>query len=227
MSSNFLNRIITSIILSFILFACIFLSKLLWIYLLILVSFISFYEITNLSSKIFKKQKTKKLIFNLFSILYLFIFIYVGYILSNSSSLNLLFILLICIFSDTGGYLVGKFIGGKKLTKISPNKTVSGSIGSFIFSIIPIFIFLEFIKTDIDFIFQIENINENLFPLILFCLFLSFICQLGDLFISYLKRLAKIKNTGSILPGHGGLLDRIDGLIFVLPTAFIMDKLII
>ena len=153
MSLNFSNRIITSVVLSFILLVCIFLNKLLWIYLLILVSFISFHEISNLSKKIFKKQIKKKLIFNFISIIYLFIFILVGYILNNTSSLNLLFILLICIFSDTGGYLIGKLIGGKKLTKISPNKTISGCIGSFIFSIIPIFIFLLFFDKSANFFF--------------------------------------------------------------------------
>jgi len=108
----------------------------------------------------------------------------------------------------------GNIIGGKKLTKISPNKTISGSIGSFIFSILPIFLIDLQNYIDINFDFSLKNI--------LFCLIISLTCQLGDLFISYFKRLNKVKNTGSILPGHGGLLDRIDGIIFAIPTASIL-----
>ena len=129
-------------------------------------------------------------------------------------------ILLICILSDTGGYIVGKSIGGKKLTKISPNKTISGSFGSFLFSVFLIIIFEKFKK-----ITFISNNIFNIYILIYICLLLSLICQLGDLFISYFKRKANVKNTGSLLPGHGGLLDRIDGIIFVLPIAYILDRL--
>ena len=120
--------------------------------------------------------------------------------------------------SDIGGYIVGKSIGGKKLTKISPNKTISGSIGSFLFSLFPIGIFSVLTKfTELD--LALANLNQQL----IVCLILSFACQLGDLIISYFKRLAKVKDTGNILPGHGGMLDRIDGLIFALPTLFIMS----
>ena len=149
--------------------------------------------------------------------LYLAFFIFVGYDLNNKSFSYLLFVLLICMFSDTGGYLIGKSIGGKKLTKISPNKTVSGSIGSFIFSLFPILIFIYFI--------DLKNQSINFSQLIFISLFLSLICQLGDLFISSFKRQAKVKDTGSILPGHGGLLDRIDGAIFVIPASYIIDKI--
>ena len=135
----------------------------------------------------------------------------------EKSKLTLLFIILVCIFSDIGGYVIGKSIGGKKLTKISPNKTISGSIGSFFFSLFPIII-LENIFGNF--------IIENIFIYILICLFLSLICQLGDLSISFFKRKANVKDTGTILPGHGGLLDRIDGIIFVLPIAYILDKII-
>tara|TARA_Y100000590_G_scaffold439515_1_gene563659 strand:- start:6671 stop:7096 length:426 start_codon:yes stop_codon:yes gene_type:complete len=121
---------------------------------------------------------------------------------------GILFIVSICILSDVGGYIVGKSIGGKKLTKISPNKTISGTIGSFLFSLLPlIFISQNFIKIE--------------FVTIIWILIISLTCQLGDLFISYLKRLAKVKDTGSFLPGHGGILDRIDGIIFGVPAAFL------
>ena len=155
---------------------------------------------------------------NIVSSIYLASFSLIAYNYQNTDSFGLLFILFIFVFSDTGGFVVGKLVGGKKLTKISPNKTISGTIGSFLFSIIP-GIFILFMFNDII------DFNDNV-VLIFKCLFLSLICQLGDLLISYFKRKAKVKDTGSILPGHGGLLDRIDGFIFVLPVAFLLDRLI-
>ena len=110
-----------------------------------------------------------------------------------------------------GGYIIGKKIGGKKLTKISPNKTISGSIGSFCFSILPLLFFYNFDQS--KYLYSINNF--------LLCLEVSLVCQLGDLFFSYLKRKAKVKDTGTILPGHGGILDRIDGIIFAIPFVYI------
>ena len=127
-----------------------------------------------------------------------------------------IFILSICFFSDIGGYIIGKLIGGKKLTKISPNKTISGSIGSFSFSIFPLLLFYNY--NQYEYFFSTNNL--------LFCLIISLVCQLGDLFISYLKRKAKIKNTGFLLPGHGGFLDRVDGIIFAVPFAYLFVELI-
>ena len=120
----------------------------------------------------------------------------------------------ICACSDIGGYIFGKIIGGKKLTKISPNKTISGSIGSFIFSIIPLGFFYS--QTDLDLSTYLS------LKKILYCLIISLSCQIGDLIISYFKRLRNVKNTGNILPGHGGLLDRIDGIIFAMPVVYIL-----
>jgi len=134
----------------------------------------------------------------------------------SGSPVFFLFILSICFFSDIGGYIIGKLIGGKKLTKISPNKTISGSIGSFSFSVFPLLLFYNY--NQYEYFFSINNL--------LFCLIISLVCQLGDLFISYLKRKAKIKDTGVILPGHGGLLDRVDGIIFAVPFAYLVLKLI-
>ncbi len=220
MSLNLSKRIITSIILLFILFISLFLNKFLWLYLLIVTSIISFSEFNNLLRKIYKRKKNNIYLFNFLSFLYLSFFIFAGYDIYNTSVLNLLLILLVCIFSDTGGYIVGKLIGGKKLTKISPNKTVSGCFGSFMFSLFPILIFMMINNINL------ELVNSNVLSLILICLFLSLTCQLGDLFISFFKRKAKTKDTGTILPGHGGLLDRIDGFIFVLPVSFLLFELI-
>ena len=221
MSSNFLNRIFTSFFLSIILFFFLFTHKILWIFLAVAASILSFIEFNNLIKKKFKKDKNGIYLFNVLSLIYLSFLLFAVYDLYDSPPIGLLFILLICIFSDTGGYLVGKLIGGKKLTSISPNKTISGSFGSFLFSIIPIFIYLIIYKQTGNLKFYTEDITL----LILICLFLSLTCQLGDLLISYFKRQAKVKDTGLLLPGHGGLLDRIDGVIFVLPMSYIIDKL--
>ena len=224
MSLNFSKRIFTSLVLLLILFLCLFFNKFLWIYLLLMASIVSFFEFNNLLKKIYKKQKSIIYSFNIISFFYLIFFIYIGNYYYGS--LNLILILAVSIFSDTGGYLVGKLIGGKKLTKISPNKTISGCVGSFIFSLFSI-VFITYISgflIKID--YSLEIISEDLFSLIIICLFLSLICQLGDLFFSYFKRLAKVKDTGNMLPGHGGLLDRIDGFIFVLPAAYLIQRII-
>ena len=128
-----------------------------------------------------------------------------------------MYLFIICICSDVGGLLFGKIFKGKKLTKISPNKTVSGSIGSFILSIcfVPIFIFV------------LDNELANIMNLIFVAIIVSFICQFGDLFFSFLKRKAKVKDTGDILPGHGGLLDRIDGMILAIPLGVLTSDFLI
>ena len=151
------------------------------------------------------------------SFLFLLLFVYAAYELRIKQGAEaILFVLGVCIFSDVGGYIIGKSIGGKKLTKISPNKTISGSFGSFLFSLLPLGIALIFFNT----------INYS-GKYILVCLLVSLSCQLGDLIISYFKRLAKVKDTGKILPGHGGMLDRIDGVIFAIPiTIFIILPLV-
>ena len=128
------------------------------------------------------------------------------------NKLQIIFILLICISTDIGGFIFGKTIGGKKLTSISPKKTYSGLIGSFTTS------FLIGLIT-YNFMYEQIFININIFTYIFL---ISLISQLGDLFISYFKRKAKIKDTGSILPGHGGILDRIDGMLFALPLGIII-----
>ena len=189
---------------------------------LLIVILISWIEFNGLISKI-SKFNFNILFINLFSLIYLIIFsFFVGFgILQDNFKLNMLYLILTCILSDVGGLILGKTFKGKKLTKISPNKTISGSIGSFIFSLIPLLIIWYYYKQTNDSNFYTRNFS-SLIPV---SLFLSLICQLGDLFISYFKRMAKVNDTGSILPGHGGLLDRIDGVIFVIPAAYIIDKI--
>ncbi len=206
--NNLQKRIVTSVVLIIIFLSCLFISSYTWLFLLIIVSLISLFELINLSRKIWT-DKLIIFIFSIISFIYLLFFIVITFRARAWYDFEgILFIVSICILSDVGGYIVGKSIGGKKLTKISPNKTISGTIGSFLFSLLPlIFISQNFIKIE--------------FVTIIWILIISLTCQLGDLFISYLKRLAKVKDTGSFLPGHGGILDRIDGIIFGVPAAFL------
>ena len=221
MIDNLKKRLQTSIFLSFFLFVGIFINNISWLILLLISSFICFIEFFKLIKKIGIIEKKFFYLINFLTFIYLLFFIYTSYSIYLNSINFLIFSILICILSDTGGYLVGKLIGGTKLTKISPNKTISGSIGSLIFSILPLTIYLFFI----DEIYKINLIENNINLFIILSLFLSIICQLGDLVISYFKRKSNVKDTGSILPGHGGLLDRIDGALFVLPVSYIILKL--
>ncbi len=213
--SNLVKRIITSILLAVVLLFCLFYNKNLWLLLLLLVSIISFFEFSKLINKIFKNRNISIALINLITLFYLIFFTFSAYDLAEVN-VNIFFVILVCIFSDIGGYVVGKTVGGKKLTKISPNKTVSGSIGSFVFSFIPLFIFS---------ILFYEKINSLFINLIFLSIFISLISQVGDLFISFFKRKAGVKDTGNILPGHGGILDRIDGMIFAIPVTFIFNEM--
>ena len=186
--NNLITRIITSVFLILILFLGLFYSKFLWLFLLILASSIIYIEFNKIIKKIWKEKIVNIYFFGLISLIYLICFIYISYDLSTNRDF-ILIVLLVCIFSDIGGYVVGKIIGGKRLTKISPNKTVSGSFGSFIFAFIPIFF--------ATYSHQIE-ININFINLFWLCLFISFINQAGDIFISYFKRKANVKDTGRI-----------------------------
>ena len=220
MAAELGKRIITSIILFLIAIFCILIHKFVFVLILIVTLFVCFNEWRDINYKYFKKKQHnnwKYFFVQFVGLVYLFIFLSTSIALRGNNSESIAFfiiILCICIFSDIGGYVFGKVIGGKKLTKISPNKTISGSLGSFIFSILPVLLFNLQNYTGVS--FEVLSINIAL------CLIVSLICQLGDLLISYFKRLNKVKNTGTILPGHGGLLDRIDGLIFAIPTVYIL-----
>ena len=163
----------------------------------------SYYEYIQL----IKKIKITKFLKN-FSIYFAFLYLVFvsSYILINYDEIkNILFyFLIICICTDIGGLILGKTFKGKKLTKISPNKTYSGFYGSFIVSFLVMF-------------FMSNYLNLNIYILIIFTFAVCLLSQLGDLFFSYLKRLSKVKDTGKILPGHGGILDRVDGIIVSVP----------
>ena len=133
---------------------------------------------------------------------------------------SFLVIIIICIFTDIGGYVFGKIFKGPKLTKISPKKTYAGVIGSFLLSLVTGLTFIHYFANDPT------KLNTEGLPVLLMILFISLVNQIGDLIISYFKRKAKLKDTGKIIPGHGGLLDRIDGLIFVFPALFILFLII-
>ena len=211
--------IITSIVLIAILLNCLFISKESWLVLLLVISIISLLEFFNLIKKIYKSFFSRLILVTI-SFLVLLMFTYSAYkIRIEYGEMVIIFILLICIFSDIGGYVVGKSVGGKKLTKISPNKTISGSVGSFLFSLFPIGIYgvLSIITNKDNFKFALEG------EVIIVCLILSLTCQIGDLLISFYKRKAKVKDTGNILPGHGGILDRIDGIIFAVIISLIFN----
>lgn len=147
-------------------------------------------------------------------IFYLTISFIFSYYLHNENLLFFVFIILISCSSDIGGFIFGKLLKGPKLTKISPNKTYSGMVGSYIASILFGVVYVNYFNT----IFNLTTINT----LILIIVLISTINQMGDLLISYFKRKINIKNTGIILPGHGGLLDRLDGIIFTLPAGYLL-----
>ena len=207
-----LKRILTSIILLPILCFVTIYSNIYLISLLILVYFLCAYEVI---------KNTKNIFFNMLAnILLILSFCSFYYLRGNTEySLTILFWILVSTFlSDIGGYIFGKLIKGKKLTKISPNKTYSGSIGSIILSCLS----LPLLNTAQYFFLNELVINFLMFNFLIFTILISFVCQTGDLFVSFWKRKIKIKNISNILPGHGGILDRIDGLIFVLIFSYIL-----
>ena len=211
MSSNLKKRITTSVFLISLLIGMSFYSYIM-IVSLIIIAIISWIEFYALISKILKKNILKdrffRFIYKTLSLFYLSGLVYLIFAIESEYSnlkIYLLYSVLVAILSDIGGLLCGKIFKGKRLTKISPNKTISGSIGSFILStlLIPFFY-----KTHID---------QNLLNILLITVIISLTSQLGDLFISFVKRKAKVKDTSDLLPGHGGVLDRIDGIIFAIP----------
>ena len=153
----------------------------------------------------------------IFGLFFIIISFYTIYKIRNDFDQDYFYILLItiiCISTDTGGYIFGKLFKGPKLTKLSPNKTYAGVIGSFLFSIIISILFFELILKIHNYRFTDEKF--------IFVLVVSLVSQMGDIIISYFKRLFKVKDTGNIIPGHGGILDRIDGMIFAFPFSYLV-----
>ena len=210
MTQNLKNRIITSFFLLILLFLML-INNFILTYFLIVGGIFSLLEFFKIIKIIFKDKIIKQFSYNLFFIVYIFIFC--SFFLFFSSFLNLkilIFLILItCIFSDIGGYIFGKIFKGKKLTSLSPNKTFSGAFGSIILSISSFSILIYYSTKNFDWYFIIIAFTTSLF------------CQIGDLFFSYLKRKSLLKDTGNFLPGHGGILDRIDGILLGLPAGII------
>ena len=216
MNSNIKKRILTSILLIFLLIGMFYYSYIMIIS-LIIIAIISWIEFYALISKILKKNnfedKFLRFIYKALSLFYISGLVYLIFTIESEYSdlkIYLLYSILVAILSDIGGLVCGKIFKGKKLTKISPNKTISGSIGSFIF---PISLIPFYYKSYVD---------QSLINILLITIIISLISQLGDLFISHLKRKAKVKDTSDLLPGHGGVLDRIDGIIFAIPLGIFL-----
>ena len=206
---NIKERLYTSTILLFLLFFMV-KSNFISMYFLILFSVLSIIEYFEINNKIFSRQHFKY-ISNFFFIIYLSIFCYLFFYFLNFLQLKIILFVLIlgCISSDIGGFVFGNIFKGPKLTKISPNKTYSGAAGSIICTCLTVLLLIYLLTNNFSYLFIITSI------------FTSLGCQLGDLFFSFLKRKAKIKDTGSILPGHGGILDRLDGILLGVPIGFL------
>ena len=210
------KRIITSFFLLSLLSLMYFYTYILLIA-LIIIAVISWFEFYGMISKIFKKKSYKdqffKILFKSLSLLYILVLVFIILIIESKTPEFKIFIfysVLVSVSSDIGGLIVGKTFKGKKLTKISPKKTISGSLGSFIFSLILVPIFISYYT------------EYTVLELLMITLCISFISQVGDLYISHLKRLAGVKDTSDLLPGHGGVLDRIDGIILSVPAGIFL-----
>ena len=180
-------------------------------------AFIFFLSLILLATSLewFKMTKNKDLL-RIFGLFFLFFSFFTTVYIRQYIGLNFfLFVIIVCIFTDIGGYIFGKTFKGPKLIKISPKKTYSGLIGSFLISLFFGLIYIKYLGQKSRILLETDPIF-----MILLILFISLVSQIGDLIISYFKRKAKLKDTGKILPGHGGFLDRIDGIIFVMPITY-------
>lgn len=208
-TDNFKKRIITSTALIILLFFVIF-SKIALLYSLIIIGVYSVLEFINLSQNIFKKF-ISRVISNILFTIFIFIYFTIFFYFSNFIQLKIILFALLfgCIASDIGGYIFGKIIKGPKISKISPNKTLAGSFGSLILCSTTFTVSILFFTNTSSLLIMTTGLVTSIF------------CQLGDLFFSYLKRKAKKKDTGNILPGHGGILDRIDGILLGIPSGYL------
>ena len=209
--TNLQKRILTSIIALPLSLFFIFKGGYFLLLFLLSIFFVANYEMFS----VFRKKTTI-----LFLDLILILSLYSIYYLSDLNEISfyiLLWIIILVVCSDVGGYVFGKIFKWKKLTKISPRKTLSGVFGSFIFSLFSVFIANAMLSSNQ--VIPIDFLDPKFFFL---AIIFSLIAQAGDLTISYFKRVEKVKDTGKILPGHGGILDRIDGLMFVVIFAFVL-----
>jgi len=209
MNNEFYKRFLSSIIILPLFFFFIIKGSYIFILFLIILLSISIYEWFSISYNV--KLKVLGLFFLILSFYFTF--------LTRNQNFNFfILIIIICVSTDLGGYVFGKILKGPKLTKISPNKTISGMIGSFILAYLNTYIYI----LNFQFILNADQIifyNNSL----LFIIFLiSGVSQIGDLVLSYFKRIKKVKDTGRLFPGHGGLLDRIDGMIFAFPFSYLI-----
>lgn len=215
MNSEIYKRIISSIILIPLTFFFVIKGSLFFNIFLSICFAIAIYEWHMMSVE--KKYKLYGYFFLIFS------FYSIYSIRNNFDSISLyifLFVTIVCVSTDIGGYLFGKFFKGPKISKISPNKTYAGALGGYFLAII-----FTYLLTQFSYIFTIESVNFD-FLTFISILSISTISQIGDIIVSYFKRLSKIKDTGKLIPGHGGILDRIDGIIFAFPSYFIFYLLI-
>ena len=202
MSKEFIKRVLSSIILIPLTFYLIIHGSMMLIFFTIICFGIACYEWHMMSKNKFYK---------IYGFLFLILSFYTFYELSIEF-IEVFFVIIICISTDIGGYIFGKIFKGPKLTKISPNKTYAGMIGGYILSLI----ILTLSNNFVDF-------SEITIQFFLLTILISTVSQVGDITISYFKRLSKIKNTGKLIPGHGGLLDRIDGMIFAFPIYYLIN----
>ena len=202
MSKELVKRILSSIILLPLVFYFLTSGSFLLILFIVLCFIITFYEWNKMSKNKFYK---------IFGFIFLLFSFYTFYHLSIELFL-LIYAILICISTDIGGYIFGKIFKGPKLTTISPNKTYAGMFGGYLLSLICLIVITNFIDYSI-----------KTFQLILITILLSTVSQVGDIIVSYFKRQANIKNTSNLIPGHGGLLDRIDGMIFAVPALYLIE----
>jgi len=205
MSQEITKRILSSIIIIAIALFFIIKGSFFYIFFLSVFFFITIFEW-------YKMTKNKS--YFLLGLIFLIVSFLSAFLLRNIFLDDFILVILICISSDIGGFVFGKLFKGPKLSKISPNKTYSGMIGSFFLSIISALLYTNYY----DLVYWTDNV------LLIAVILISSISQMGDLTVSYFKRKSKIKNTGKIIPGHGGLLDRIDGMLFAIPFAFILFK---
>ena len=213
--SEFNKRLISSIIMVPAIIFIVLLGSYYFTFFLYLCFAISIYEWINISNS--KKYLVPGIFLLMLSFYSAYKVRYTSYNDFDGASL-FLFILFICVLTDLGGYFFGKILKGPKLTKISPKKTISGFVGGFI---LPLFFFYILFNSEI-FTINNKNFSVNFLSLIFFIVSISLISQIGDIAVSYFKRLSGIKNSGNIIPGHGGILDRIDGMIFVFLISYFM-----